>query len=70
MPHNGTAMKIDENTPDNNPISNAKEKLNIVGAPNINIATTTTTTVNTVLIERVIVCLIERLTISSIDQYA
>ena len=46
--------------------SYAKEKLNIVDAPKIKIETTTTTTVNTVLIERVIVCLIERLTISSI----
>ena len=57
IPHSGTAMKIEENTPEINPINNAKVKLNIVGAPKNSIATTTTITVNTVLIERVIVCL-------------
>ncbi len=59
-------MKIEENTLEINPINNAKVKLNIVGAPKNSIATTTTITVNTVLIERVIVCLIDLLTISSI----
>lgn len=66
MLHSGTAIKIEENTPDNNPISNANEKLNRLDAPKISMAITTTTTVRTVLIERVIVCLIDRLTISSI----
>ena len=66
MPHKGTAMNTDENTPEIKPINNANEKLKIVGAPKMRIATTTTTTVNTVLIDLVIVCLIERLTISSI----
>ena len=59
-------MKMEENTPEIKPINKANEKLKIVGAPNNRIATTTTTTVKTVLIERVIVCLIDLLTMSSI----
>ena len=66
IPQSGTAIKIEENTPEINPTSKANEKLKILGAPNSNMATTTTMTVSTVLIERVIVCRIDRLTISSI----
>ena len=55
IPHSGTAINTDENTPEINPINKANEKLKILGAPKINNAITTITTVSTVLIERVIV---------------
>lgn len=52
MPHSGTAIMIEEYTPDNSPINSASEKLKILDAPNTSKAITTMTTVNTVLMER------------------
>lgn len=58
-------MKIEKNTSEINPIDNVKIELDIVRAPKDDIVITTTITANIVLVERIIVYLIDLLTIPS-----